>query len=62
MARDLEWGEMEISGVCVATLGGEQGHEQVVRSLGMLDGGRLASASDDGAVIIWCPTFIDVVR
>merc|ERR1719375_2566729 len=38
------------TGVCVATL---EGHGDAVRSLAVLAGGRLASASDDWMIKIW---------
>ena len=38
------------AGLCIATL---QGHEGIVRSVAALEGGLLASGSDDRTLKVW---------
>ena len=47
------------TGICMATL---DGHDGGVFSLAVLEGGRLASGSDDHAIKIWDSTLSDVLR
>ena len=47
------------TGACAATL---EGHEDAVISLAVLEGGELASGSDDHTIKIWDSALPDILR